>query len=81
MLKEIGDSAETEYDKDMYMASKVADRWKEIHWLQIDKRCWEATYGPDTHRRAYLREAKDGDGKPWPEWTGEKRVDHSDNEA
>jgi hypothetical protein len=38
MLKEIGDAAETEYDKDMYMASKMADRWKEIHWLQIDKR-------------------------------------------
>jgi hypothetical protein len=43
---------------------------------------WEApTYGPDTRRLAYLREAKDDDGKSWPEWTGEKRADHPDNEA
>jgi hypothetical protein len=67
---------------DMYVASKMADRWKEqIQWLKIDKRCWEATHGPDTQRWAYLREAKGGDGKPWPEWTGEKRADHYDNEA
>jgi hypothetical protein len=40
-------------------------------------------YGPDTQRwaYAYLREAKEGDGKPWPEWTGEERADHYDNEA
>jgi hypothetical protein len=30
---------------------------------------------------AYLREAKDDDGKSWPEWTGEKRADHHDNGA
>ena len=65
----------------MYVTSKMANRWKEIQWLQIDKRCWEATYGPDTRRLAYLREAKDDDGKSWPEWTGEKRADHPDNEA
>jgi hypothetical protein len=49
--------------------------------LQIDKRCWEATYGPNTQRWAYLREAKDDDGKSWPEWTGEERADHHDNEV
>ena len=81
LFKEVGDSAETEYHNDMYVTSKMANRWKEIQWLQIDKRCWEATYGPDTRRLAYLREAKDDDGKSWPEWTGEKRADHHDNEA
>jgi hypothetical protein len=81
MFKEVGESAETEYDNDMYVASKMADRWKEIQWLQIDKRCWEATYWPNTHRWAYLREAKGGDGKSWPEWTGEERADHYDNKA
>ena len=29
----------------------------------------------------HLREAKDGDGKPWPELTGEQPYDHPDNEA
>jgi hypothetical protein len=48
MFKEVGDSAETKHDNDMYVASKMADWWKEIHWLQINKRCWKATYGPDT---------------------------------
>jgi hypothetical protein len=81
MFKEVGDSAETGYDNDMYVASKMASRWKEIHWLKIDKRCWEATYGPDTQRLAYLREANDDGGKSWPEWTGEKRADHYDSEA
>jgi hypothetical protein len=81
MFKEVGDSAETGYDNDMYVTSKMANRWKEIQWLQIDRRCWEATYGPDTRRLAYLHEAKDDDGKSWPEWTGEKRADHYDNEA
>jgi hypothetical protein len=38
MFKEAGDSAETKYGNDMYVASKMADRWKEIHYLQIDKR-------------------------------------------
>jgi hypothetical protein len=81
MFKEVGDSAETDYDNDMYVASKMASRWKEIHWVQIDKRCWEATYGLNTQRRAHLREAKDDAGKSWPEWTGEERADHYDNEA
>jgi hypothetical protein len=66
---------------DMYVASKTADRWKGIHWLQIDKRRWEATHGPDTQRWAYLREAKGGDGKSWPEWTGEEGPYHHDNKA
>ena len=30
MFNEVGESAETEYDNDMYVASKMADRWKEI---------------------------------------------------
>jgi hypothetical protein len=30
---------------------------------------------------AHLREVKDGDGEPWPEWTGEQPYDHPDNEA
>ena len=49
--------------------------------MQIDKRCWEATYGPNTRGSAHLREAKNGDGEPWPEWMGEKRSDHPDNKA
>ena len=49
--------------------------------MQIDKRCWEATYGPNTRESAHLREAKNGDGEPWPEWMGEKRSDHPDNKA
>jgi hypothetical protein len=56
----------------MYVALKITDRWKEIHWLQIDNRCWEATYGPNSRRLAHLHEAKDADGGPWPEWLGEK---------
>jgi hypothetical protein len=58
LFKEVGDSAETEYHGDMYVTPKMASRWKEIHWLQIDKRCWEATYGPSTRESAHLREAK-----------------------
>jgi hypothetical protein len=65
----------------MYVTSEMANRWKKIHWLQIDKRCWEATYGPNSQGSAHLREAKDDDGKPWPEWTGEQPSDHPDNEA
>jgi hypothetical protein len=38
-------------------------------------------YGPNSQGSAHLREAKDGDGKPWPEWTGEQPYDHPDNEA
>jgi hypothetical protein len=41
LFREAGDSAETEYHSDMYVASKMVNRWKEIHWWQIDKRCWE----------------------------------------
>jgi hypothetical protein len=78
----VGDSAETAYYSDMYVTSKMASRWKEIHWWQIDKRCWEATYGPNSQQGpAHLREAKDGDGEPWPEWTGEQPYNHPDNEA
>jgi hypothetical protein len=34
MAKEgVGDSAETAYQNEMYVAPKVVDRWKEIHWL------------------------------------------------
>ena len=29
----------------------------------------------------HLREAKNGDGEPWPEWMGEKRSDHHDDKA
>jgi hypothetical protein len=65
----------------MYVTPKMANRWKEIHWLQIDRRCWEATYGPSTRESAHLREARNGDGEPWPEWMGEERSDHPDNEA
>ena len=35
LFKEVGDSAETEYHSDMYVTSKMANRWKEIQWLQI----------------------------------------------
>jgi hypothetical protein len=45
LVREVGDSAETAYYSDMYVTSKMANRWKEIHWWQIDKRCWETTYG------------------------------------
>jgi hypothetical protein len=44
VFKEAGDSAGTKYARDMYVATKMADRWKEIHYWQIDKRCWDATY-------------------------------------
>jgi hypothetical protein len=81
LFKEVGDSAETEYYSDMYVTSKMASRWKEIHWLQIDKRCWEATYEPNSRGSAHLCEANNGDGEPWPEWMGEKPSDHHDNEA
>jgi hypothetical protein len=81
LFKEVGDSAETEYHSDMYVTPKMASRWKEIHWLQIDRRCWEATYGPNTRGSAHLREAKNDDGEPWHEWMGEKRSDHPDNKA
>jgi hypothetical protein len=40
LFKEVGDSAETACHSDMYATSEMASRWKEIHWLQIDKRCW-----------------------------------------
>jgi hypothetical protein len=65
----------------MYVTSKMASRWKEIHWWQIDKRCWKATYGPNSQGPAHLREAENGDGEPWPEWTGEQPCDYPDNEA
>jgi hypothetical protein len=41
MAKEVGGSAETEtaYQNEMYVAPKMADRWKEIHWLYIDAQC------------------------------------------
>jgi hypothetical protein len=51
------------------------------YWLQVDRRCWEATYEPSTWKSAHLSEAKDDDGKPWPEWMGEQHFDHPDNEA
>ena len=81
MFKEAGDSAETKYDCDMYVATKMADRWKEIHYWQIDKRCWDATCGPNTQGWAYLRESKDRNGKSWPEWMGEESLFHPDNQA
>ena len=81
LVKEMSDSADTAYHNDMYVTSKMANRGKEIHWWQIDKRCWEATYGPNTQVPAHRREAKNGDGEPWPEWTGEQPCDHHDNEA
>ena len=68
LFREVGDSAETAYYSDMYVTSKMANRWKEIHWWQIDKRCWEAPHGPNSQGPAHLREAKNGDGEPWPEW-------------
>jgi hypothetical protein len=81
LFKEVSDSAETEYHSDMYVTSEMTDRWKEIYWLQIDKRCWKATYGPDSRKFAHLHETRDTDGRPWPEWLGEEPADHSDNEA
>jgi hypothetical protein len=81
LFREAGDSAEAAYHSDLYATSKMANRWKKIHWWQIDKRCWEATYGPYSQGSAHLREAKDSDGEPWPEWTGEQPYDHPDNEA
>ena len=60
LFKEVSDSAETEYayHSDMYVTSEMTDRWKEIYWLQIDKRCWKATYGPDSQKFAHLHEAR-----------------------
>jgi hypothetical protein len=63
-IKEMSESAETAYHHDMYVTSKMANRWKEIHWWQIDKRCWEATYGPNTRESVHLREARGTDGEP-----------------
>ena len=54
LFKEVSDSAETEYHSDMYVTSEMTDRWKEIYWLQIDKRCWKATYGPLTRRSSRI---------------------------
>ena len=79
VFKEAGDSAETKYDCDMYVATKMANRWKEIHYWQIDKRCWDATYGPDTQGSSHL--SKDCDGKPWKVWTGEEPIGHPSNAA
>jgi hypothetical protein len=39
LAKEVGDSAETTYENEMYVTPKMVDRWKEIHWLYIDARC------------------------------------------
>jgi hypothetical protein len=58
LAKEVGDSAETTYENEMYVTPKVVDRWKEIHWLYIDARCWKATYGPNTRGWTHLRESK-----------------------
>jgi hypothetical protein len=77
----MSDSADTAYHNDKYVTSKMANRGKEIHWWQIDKRCWEATYGPNTRAPAHLREAKYIDGEPWPEWTGEQPYDHYSSHA
>jgi hypothetical protein len=65
----------------MYVTPKMVDRWKEIHWLYIDARCWKATYGPNTRGWAHLHESKDADGNPWPEWTGKQPHGHSSNRA
>jgi hypothetical protein len=81
LVREMSDSAETAYHNDMYVTSKMANRWKEINWWQIDKRCWEATYGPNTEAPAHLREARDIGGKSWPEWIGEQPYDHQSNQA
>jgi hypothetical protein len=64
MAKEVGDSAETAYQNEMYVTPKMVDRWKEIHWLCIDAQCWKATYGPDTKAWAHIRESKGADGEP-----------------
>jgi hypothetical protein len=64
LAKEVGDSAETIYENQMYVTPKVVDRWKEIHWLHVDARCWKATYGPNTRGWAHLHESKDADGEP-----------------
>jgi hypothetical protein len=59
----------------MYVTSKMANRWKEINWWQIDKRCWEAAYGSNSQGSTH------GDGEPWHKWTGEQLFDYPDNEA
>jgi hypothetical protein len=48
LFREVGDSGDTAYHSDMYVTSQMANRFKEIHWWQIDRRCWVATYGPNT---------------------------------
>jgi hypothetical protein len=53
LAKEVGDSAETAYENEMYVTPKMVDRWKEIHWLCISARCWKCTYGPDTKAWAH----------------------------
>jgi hypothetical protein len=40
LVREMSGSAETAYHNDMYVTSKMANRWKEIHWWRIDKRCF-----------------------------------------
>jgi hypothetical protein len=65
----------------MYVTPKMVDRWKEIHWLHVDARCWKATYGPNTRGWAHLHESKDADREPWPEWTGRQPHDHPSNSA
>ena len=75
MFKEVGDSAETEYDHDMYVASEMASRWKEIHWLYIDARCWKATYGPNTRGWAHLHESKDADGNLEPQFNEKANIE------
>jgi hypothetical protein len=81
MAKEVGDSAETAYHNEMYVTPKMVDRWKEIHWLCIDARCWKATYGPNTKTWAHIYDSKDADGKSWPEWTGEQTYERPSNRA
>jgi hypothetical protein len=81
LAKEVGDSAETTYENEMYVTPNMVDRWKEIYWLYVDARCWKATYGPNTRGWAHLHESKDADGEPWPEWTGNQPHDHPSNSA
>jgi hypothetical protein len=64
----------------MYVTPKMVDRWKE-NPLVMHRRavCWKATYGPNIEAYAHVRDSKDVDGRPWPEWTGELPYDHPSN--
>jgi hypothetical protein len=76
MVKEVGDSAETAYQNEIYVTPKMVDRWKEIHWLCIDLVASTRSVGRPRmdrtpgHGLTFIRESKNADGESWPEQSG-----------